>query len=133
MRLAAANEDGTLKVWDPISGQEVLNLPRLSGLYDVTFTRDSQRLITAHQDGTTRVWDASSGQPQITLAGHVSTVVGVAAGLAEDRIATAGYDGTVRIWDAIPGRELLTLAAHAAPIWDVAYSPDWNPVGDGER
>ena len=36
-RLAAANEDGTLKVWDPIGGQEVLTLPRLSGMYGVTF------------------------------------------------------------------------------------------------
>jgi WD40 repeat protein/serine/threonine protein kinase/DNA-binding XRE family transcriptional regulator len=123
-RLAAANEDGTLKVWDPITGQEVLSLPRLSGMYGVAFMSDSQRLITAHQDGTARVWDVVSGQPLITLAGHVSTVVGVAAGLGEGRIATAGYDGTVRIWDAVPGRELLTLAAHAAPIWDLAHSPD---------
>ncbi len=123
-RLAAANEDGTLKVWDSATGQEMLNLPRLPGLYDVTFTRDSQRLITAHQDGAARVWDAVTGQPLITLAGHVSTVVGVAAGLAEDQIATAGFDGTLRIWDEALGRELQTIAAHAAQTWDVAYSPD---------
>jgi WD40 repeat protein/transcriptional regulator with XRE-family HTH domain len=127
VRLAAASEDGSVKVWDAASGQELLNLPRLSGLYDIAFLSDGS-LATAGQDGAVRVWDSVSGQLLLTLAGHSSTVIGVAGNPDGDRIATSGYDGTVRIWDAAPGRELLTIPAHEAIIWNTAFSPDGSQL-----
>jgi WD40 repeat protein len=127
-RLAAANENGQLTVWDPTTGQVLLSFPSRSGLYDTTFMPDGERLITVHQDGTAGVYDAATGQQLLTLAGHVSTVISVAASPDNRHVATAGYDGTVRLWDTAPGRELLTLAAHDTQVWDVAYSP--VPPGD---
>ena len=121
--LAAASADGSVKIWDSKTGQELLSLPRLSGLYDIAFLPDGN-LVTAGQDGTTRVWDSVTGQEVLTLAGHSSTVIGVAGSPDGNRIATSGYDGTLRIWDATPGRELLTIPAHADMVWDVSYSPD---------
>lgn len=122
-RLAAASEDGSVKVWDSATGQELLNLPRLSGLYSIDFLSNGT-LVTAGQDGTARVWDSVSGQQLLTLAGHKSTVVGVAGSPDGKRIATSGYDETIRVWDATPGHELLTIAGHKDIVWDVSYSPD---------
>lgn len=122
-RLAAASEDGSVKVWDATTGEELLSLPRLSGIWDFAFLSDG-RLVTAGQDGVTRVWDSVTGQELLTLAGHKSTVVGVAGSPDGTRIATSGYDETIRIWDAIPGHEVLTLAGHQDVAWDVRYSPD---------
>lgn len=122
-RVAAASEDGSVKVWDATTGEELLSLPRLSGMYDLAFLSNG-RLITAGQDGVTRVWDAISGQELLTLAGHKSTVVGVAGSPDGTRIATSGYDETLRVWDANPGHEVLTIAAHQDVVWDVRYSPD---------
>ncbi len=123
-RLAAAGEDGRLLVWDIDIQQVLLNLPGRSGLYDVTYTPDGERLVSVHQDGTTSVWDALTGQPLLTLAGHLSTVISVAASPDNIHIATSGYDSTVRLWDTRPGRELITVAAHAGPAYDIAYGPD---------
>jgi WD40 repeat protein len=122
-RLAAASEDGSVKVWDSATGQELLNLPRLSGLYSIDFLSNGT-LVTAGQDGTARVWDSVSGQQLLTLAGHKSTVVGVAGSPDGKRVVTSGYDETIRVWEAAPGRELLTIAGHTDIVWDVSYSPD---------
>lgn len=58
--LAAASEEGRAKIWDAATGQELLNLPRLTGMYDVAFLADG-RLATAGQDGVTRIWDVATG------------------------------------------------------------------------
>jgi WD40 repeat protein len=126
-RLAAASEDGSVKVWDSETGQELLSLPRLSGLYGIDFLSNGT-LVTAGQDGTAMVWDSVSGQHLLTLAGHNSTVVGVAGSLDGTLIATSGYDETVRIWDASPGHEVFTIAGHSDIVWNVAYSPDGNKI-----
>src|SRR5262249_35059734 len=52
-RLASASQDGTVKVWDAISGQEALTLQgHTSTVYSVAFSPDGQRLASASQDGT---------------------------------------------------------------------------------
>ena len=126
-RLTAASEDGSAKIWDSKTGQELLSLPRLSGMYDIAYLSDGN-LVTAGQDGTTRVWDSTSGQQLLVLAGHSSTVIGVAGSPDGKRIATSGYDGTLKIWDATPGRELLTIQEHGDIVWDVEYSPDGKRI-----
>jgi WD40 repeat protein/serine/threonine protein kinase len=120
--LAVASNTGV--IWNATTGEALLNLPARSGLYDVAFMLDGQRLVSTHQDGTTIVWDAVTGQQEVVLAGHVSTVISVAASPDNQRVATSGYDGTVKIWDTTQGREVSTLAAHSDEIWSVAYSPD---------
>ncbi|GAB4530332.1 MAG: hypothetical protein Kow0063_08280 [Anaerolineae bacterium] len=123
-QVVSASDNGRLMVWETASGRPVLSLPARSGLYDVTYMPDGERLVSVHQDGTTAVWDAVSGQPLLTLAGHLSTVIAVAASPDNVQIATSGYDGTVKLWDTTPGRELLTMAAHDGPVYGVAYNSD---------
>lgn len=122
--LAAAGEDGRLVVWDTKTGATILGLPTRSGLYDVTYTPDGQRLVSVHQEGAAMLWDAATGQSLLTLAGHLSTVISVAASPDNVHVATSGYDSTVRIWDTRPGRELLTVNAHDAPAYATAYNFD---------
>ncbi len=122
-RLAAASEDGSVKIWNSDSGEELLSLPRSSGFWDIAFLSNG-RIVTAGQDGVARVWDADSGQEVLTLAGHKSTIVGVAGSPDGTRIATSGYDETVRVWDTTPGHEILTILGHQDVVWDVQYSPN---------
>jgi len=122
-RLALAGEDGTIKIWDSITGKELVALPRQSGIYTLAFMPDGLRLVAAHQDGSVDVWDSLSGIKLLSLAGHISTVLGTAVSPDGDRIMTSGYDGTIKIWDAAPGSEVQTLAGHTGGVFDVAYSP----------
>jgi WD40 repeat protein/transcriptional regulator with XRE-family HTH domain len=122
-QVAAASEDGSAKIWDTTTGQELVSLPRLTGMYDMDFLADG-RLATAGQDGVTRVWDAVSGQQLLNLTSGASTVISVVGSPDGALIATGSYDGQIRLWDAAPGHELLTIPAHQAIVWNVAYSPD---------
>ncbi len=59
-RLALASFDGTVKMWDATSGQEMLTLKgHTSVVRSVAFSADGKRLASASEDGTVKVWDAT--------------------------------------------------------------------------
>jgi WD40 repeat protein len=119
MRLATTSNDGTVKVWDATSGQELLTLSgHTSPIIGVAFSPDGTRLATASNDGTAKVW------PLLQEAGSAGQLP-QGANLAEQLIATldqllrSNYNG-----DDVPDQEVLTLTGHEGPVIDVAFSPD---------
>jgi hypothetical protein len=124
-RLATASDDGTARVWDACSGQEVLALKgHTAWVWSVAFSPDGTRLATASYDGTARVWDARTGRELLALKGHTAGARSVAFSPDGTRLATASDDGTARVWEARTGQELLALRGHTAWVWSVAFSPD---------
>ncbi len=102
------SEDKTARVWDTLSGEELLILKgHTSSITSVAFSPDSRRIATASLDRTARMWDALDGQHLFTLKGHTSGVTNVAFSPDGGRIASV--DQRVRIWDAKTGQELVTL------------------------
>ena len=148
-RLASASKDGTVKVWDTVSGQEKLTLKagpvtfsangkRLvsesvglvtvwdanSGLemfsHKAQFTSDRQRLVSTSKDETVTVWDADSGQE--THSFKANQRYGLAFSTDGKRIAAGGSDRTVRVWDAVNSQKTFNLKGHAGTVWHVAFS-----------
>jgi WD40 repeat protein/DNA-binding SARP family transcriptional activator len=130
-RLATASFDGTAKVLDAETGEELLALAGHSdSLYDVAFSPDGTRLATASYDGTAKVWDAETGDELLSLEGHkgpdgeLLPVLSVSFGPGGTRLATGGGDAVARIWDARTGDELLLLEGHTGWVFGTAFSPD---------
>ena len=129
-RLASASSDGTVRVWDAITGQEAL--PPLRGhtgvVHAVVYSPDGKKLASAGHDQTVRVWDATTGQFIRLLEGHKSPVHTVAFSPDGRRLVSGDYDSypTVRVWDATTGLEVRfsPLKGHDFKITSVAYSPD---------
>jgi hypothetical protein len=139
-RLASASVDGTVKIWDGRSGQELFSLKGHTGpVNSVAFSPDGQRLATggggenAQRElfGDLKLWDGHSGLALLTLKGHTGPVHSVAFSPDGQRLASGAgaYKlgkpfGELKVWDARSGQELLPLLrGHTGPVRKVAFSP----------
>ena len=62
--LASADGDGTVRLWDPVTGQPVRTHPGRptgpnGGVSGVAFSPDGKLLASADDDGTVRLWEVS--------------------------------------------------------------------------
>ncbi|HEV3261906.1 MAG TPA: protein kinase [Gemmataceae bacterium] len=131
-RLASASEDGTVKVWDAGTGQEILTFTgHTDQVWSVAFSPRGKRLASASLDRTVKVWDAGTGRETLTLKGHTSGVYGVAFSPDGKRLASASEDRTVKVWDAGTGKEMLTLTGHTGLIRSVAFSANGKRLASG--
>jgi hypothetical protein len=99
-RLASASQDGTVKVWDTRSGQEVLTLKGHTGWVEgVAWSPDGTRLASASTDGTVKIWDAKTGQEALTLPKVTDQAYAVSWSPDGTRLASAWRFGSVIIWN----------------------------------
>jgi WD40 repeat protein/class 3 adenylate cyclase len=134
-RIAAPSIDGTTKMWDAATGQELLTLQGHSdAVWSVAFNADGSQLVTAGADRTVIVWEAATGEKVATFSGHTESVNrAVFSPVANDaRIATVSDDGTSRIWDTKTGRELVTVSDGSGTFNAVAFSPDGTRIATGQ-
>ncbi len=122
-RLASAGADGTVRVWDASTGQELSTLKGRSASHRVGFSPDGKRIVSSHvitDDQNAQIWDWEKGQKIHTLRGQTT------AAFSPDGqvIASGSPDKTVRLWDALTGQELQTLKGHSGAVLSVDFSPD---------
>ena len=59
-RIASGSDDGTVRIWDAESGQELLQLKgHTSSVFSVTFSPDSKRVASGSYDKTVRIWEVN--------------------------------------------------------------------------
>jgi WD40 repeat protein len=132
-RVASGGEDGTVRVWDPETVQELLTLKgHTSGVLSVAYSPDGRRIASGDWDGTVKVWDAARSQEILALKGHTGRVYSVALSPDGRRIASGGEnDHTVRVWDADKGQQLFVLEGHTECVRGLAFSPDGGRIASG--
>src|SRR5205085_8070490 len=60
--LATASEDGTARLWDLSTSQEIRALPHESAVLCVTFSRNGELVASSDTDGEVKMWDAATGK-----------------------------------------------------------------------
>jgi WD40 repeat protein len=132
-RVATANADGTVNVYDAATGQVRLTIRGHSQIvWGVAFSPDGRLLASAagdkaillQQPGEIKVWDAGTGREAAALRGHRSLVFDVAFSPDGRRLASGGADRALRIWEVPAGKMVLLLNGHTGAIRRVAFSPD---------
>ena len=127
--------DGTIGVWDKVSGQELAILSgHESPVRSVAFSPDGTRLASGGKDETVRVWDASTGEELALLRGHQSAVTSVEFSPDGTRLVSASsFDPTVRLWGILGAHQLALLQREEGAVGSVAFSPDSTRVASGEE
>jgi hypothetical protein len=134
--IASGLVDGTIKLWDVASGQELRSLQgHRTWVNSVAFSPDGRTIASGSMDKTIKLWDAASGRELRTLKGHTDVVASVAFSPDGRMVASGSWDKTTKLWDAASGQELRTLQGHSDRVTDrvrsVAFSPDGRTVASG--
>ncbi|GMU84627.1 MAG: hypothetical protein AMXMBFR47_44960 [Planctomycetota bacterium] len=145
-RIVTGSEDGTAKVWDAATGQELLTLAGHAGLVlSVAYSPDGTRIVTGggpwgqgENPGDVKVWDAATGRLLRELRGHLYCVWSVAFSPDGLRIVSGAGDwghgpAEIKVWDAVTGQELLGATGAAGSGYSVAFSPDGKRIVSGDQ
>ena len=143
-RILTWGNDGIIRVWDAITGEELIVYAPLDESMRAPVTQAQwnaaeTRILASGADGSVRVWDASTGEELLTLW-HLVFWIGAQWTRDETRIMTRSHEDMLWLWDAETGEELLRidpLAAEAegdstgAQVSILPYThARWSPDGD---
>jgi WD40 repeat protein len=124
--LASASADGTVRVWDAVTGRQIWNQRgHTGGVYTVAFHPDGQRLASAGSDRQIKFWNVTSGEELHTLSDLTVKTFSLSFHPAGQRLAVPSSHA-VRILDVRDGTDVLPpIAAHDGPrVGNVVFSPD---------
>lgn len=131
--LAAAADDGIVRVMPLAGGATVECRGHLARATQALFSPDGERVLSCSHDRTARIFDARTGRELATLRGHESLVYSAEFDPAGERVVTASWDGTARVHDARSGEEIVTQEDHEEPVMQARFSPDGRCVLSASR
>jgi serine/threonine protein kinase len=126
--LAMGIDDGTVRLWDPITGGVKQTLTaHASPVWSLAYSADGRQMATGSDDGGLKLWDATAGTERMTIP-HPTAVRAVAFLPDGKTVVTGTRNGKVRFWDTATGKETVTTTGHAGNVVAVAVNPDGRTV-----
>jgi WD40 repeat protein len=95
--LTASQHDGTLRLWDVESGQELHRMQTPSPTC-VAFAPNGRRAVSGGADRTVRLWDLEDGKATHRFESHTDEVQSITFSPDGRRILSGSADRTMRLW-----------------------------------
>jgi WD40 repeat protein len=134
--LAAVGIDKIARVWDVVTGKEVVTLEGngKSGIWtkpqvvtSLAFAPDGKTVATGSSQGKVTLWNSKTWHEIMTIKAHKSIVSSIAFSPDGNLLATNGLlDSNVKIWSLSTGKELATVSIqeYLNDYISVTFSPD---------
>jgi WD40 repeat protein len=134
-RLASAWNDGTVRVYDALSGKETWSVWLHGGQVtsSIAWSIDGKSIASAGGDSMIYICDAATGAKKQILKGHTTAVMSVAWHPGGERLASASGDRSVRVWDPQTGKLMLSFSDLSSTMETVAWSPDGKTLAAGSE
>lgn len=125
--IAAGYADGTIRVWNRITGAIDRDLPAHSATVGgVRFVNGHRRLTSVGLpwDDTLRLWDLDTGELLWSESAGQSGLYALSVSADGARAATGGGDGQIVVWDLNEHSRLRSCPGHAGMIRALQFSRD---------
>jgi WD40 repeat protein len=139
LRIATANVDGTVGLWDGQTGAPLFTLfGHTATVNDVDWSPDGTRLVTASSDGTAKIWEVHKreGIERLSLSAQ-DLRSGVAQAVFSsdgEQVMTSSQTITAtKVWDVGIGGDAEWLTLPAQPGGDGLWAGDVEFLPDGRR
>ena len=125
--------DRTCKVWDTMSGQELLTLEgHKNVVYCIGFNNPfGDKVATGSFDKTAKVWDSVTGELNYTFSGHFYEIVCLSFDPQGLLLATGSMDNLAKLWDLEVGKEVATLKGHNGEIVSLHFNAEGDKILTG--
>ena len=130
--LATSSMDGTVKVWDTGTRQEIVTLRgHTGGVSAVAFSRDGKRIATGGSGAAVMLWDAETGENQGVLQGHNGWITDLAFGSEGDLLVSCGADGLAILWSLGERTEQRRFPLDSGWVLavDISRNGEWIALG----
>ncbi len=133
--IASGSYDGTVQVWDALTGHRLLTYPRhRASVSAVAWSPDGGRIVScgettpgSEQGEAVQVWEGKTGRLLLTYPGHAVkekpiSIHSVAWSPDGALIASSSRFRSVQVWDAASGQTVMTVSR--PDVRAIAWSPD---------
>ncbi|WP_435108577.1 nSTAND1 domain-containing NTPase [Nocardiopsis synnemataformans] len=121
--IAAAGEDGIVRVWEEGTDRPVYLSGHTGTVRDAALSPDGKVLVSGGIDRRALLWNLETGEALTELDHEGAIVESVAWSPDGDRVATGAQDRSIRVWDSRDGSLLTVLRGHQDWVVGLVWSP----------
>jgi WD40 repeat protein len=123
--VAAARDDGTVTLWDPVKDPDAQDLRVLEdheGFVLALARLGDRYLISGDQSGQVVLWDTTTGTREEILKAHIGPARAIAT-RGSSEVFSGGQDGSIQAWDIVRG-SIAPVGEHRTGVLTVVAYPD---------
>ncbi|WP_045865885.1 TIR domain-containing protein [Streptomyces sp. WMMB 714] len=132
--LATGSADGTVRLWDPVSGRCRHRLEvHPGGVWPVSLDAAGRLLATGDAEGLVTLWDTATGEALHRLPDHTAPVYTAVFSPDGETLATGDAGASLRLWDTRTGTCRAVLEGHRGAVYRARFSPDGTLLATGDQ